>query len=695
MGCFGGRAPVQPRPEQTWDAITLKDFKSKSFWNGTAFAYLYFSVILSIAVYGVDIFTAVNLLAFDTWSSQIKPVIDRNISKWVFSICIILSVVNLIYEFIVAVRVIRRGNVAECYLDNLAVRMESLRWGKGQGWRRFLVFSALTKSKKGAEYIALFTYFSFQYQEFDCTILPSERMELMIPPAVAWFRVIFCSGPRQVINATTLYSVYNAKLNPTDLSSVESTLETFFAKLRLLYIENNMQAVILSGMLFTLVIWVFTTLFLIMAVLFHIFFLWHWIPKGDGGLQGYCERKINKRLLKIVSKKMNKAIMREEERQRKADAKALKAGTQPPVTRQATLPQFLDEGSDDKLPQMPSMTRKNTMTTLPQYQSRAPSPSIEMNSMDQKKPYPLNRNGTTTTVSSGYAGSVASARTPLVGAAAQMGRSASPTPSIPQLPPNAAYGNYPPPRPSTANSNRTGGPSVVSEWEDPYMARSASPAPTLPILPPVAGVNNYPPPARTGTSHSMRGPGPAPSVMSEWDMPGRAPSVAPSVARSYATAPSTFAGAEPMAPFPPRITSPAPSANGDPYGRPMPRAVAQLSGRPGMPGPPGRFMPEDQRSMMEGRASPAPSSIYSEAPGMAAPGARYNGPGYPPPARSNTAGPMRPGYGPVPTPQRNMTAPMPPRLPLDPYSRQGTPGGAQSAYSAYDDDVESQRGQRW
>ncbi len=55
-----------------------------------------------------------------------------------------------------------RGSVAECYLDNLAVRLESIRWGKGLGYKRFLVFAELTKSKKGAEYIALFTYFSFQ-----------------------------------------------------------------------------------------------------------------------------------------------------------------------------------------------------------------------------------------------------------------------------------------------------------------------------------------------------------------------------------------------------------------------------------------------------------------------------------------------------------------------------------------------------
>lgn len=55
-----------------------------------------------------------------------------------------------------------RGSVAECFLDSLAARLESSRMGKGQGYRRFLVFAELTKSKKGAEYVALFTYFSFQ-----------------------------------------------------------------------------------------------------------------------------------------------------------------------------------------------------------------------------------------------------------------------------------------------------------------------------------------------------------------------------------------------------------------------------------------------------------------------------------------------------------------------------------------------------
>jgi hypothetical protein len=63
--------------------------------NYFAYAYLWLSLIISTAVYAVDTFTAVNLLAFNKWSGEIKPYIPFDISKWVFSACIIASWVNL------------------------------------------------------------------------------------------------------------------------------------------------------------------------------------------------------------------------------------------------------------------------------------------------------------------------------------------------------------------------------------------------------------------------------------------------------------------------------------------------------------------------------------------------------------------------------------------------------------------------
>ncbi|KAI1211339.1 uncharacterized protein F4807DRAFT_450997 [Annulohypoxylon truncatum] len=433
MGCFG-RKQVEIRPEQKWDAISLRDFKSTSCFTPLAYGYLYFSLLISIAVYGVDTFTAINLLAFNTWSSTIEPtqLVPFDVSKWIFSICIIFSFINLGFEHLRAMRVMKRGSVAECYLDNLAVRLESVRFGEGQGWRRFLVFAELTKSKKGAEYVALFTYFSFQ----------------------AWIRVIFCSGPRQVINALTLYSVYNSDLIPTDVSSVQSTLGTFFGKLQHLADENKQQVVILSGMVFTLVIWVFSVLFLLIAALFYVFFLWHYIPRQDGGLAGYCERKVNKRLTRIVTIKVNKAIAKEERNRMKAEVKAAKkTGEKTPVGRQATLPTFMDD-SDDKLPEMPMLNRNDTMATLPAYSSRpGSSHSIELNPWDQKRPGATRQNTTTTNASS----SSFSSRAPLLPSAAGMGfdRSASPAPTLPQI----DLSDYQPPqRPGTAASNRSLGP---------------------------------------------------------------------------------------------------------------------------------------------------------------------------------------------------------------------------------------------
>lgn len=74
-----------------------------------------------------------------------------------------LSWVLLAYRWLRAIRVMRRGVVAASYLDPLAVRVQSVRMGKnGRGWRRFLLFTELTKGRKGAEYVALFSYFSFE-----------------------------------------------------------------------------------------------------------------------------------------------------------------------------------------------------------------------------------------------------------------------------------------------------------------------------------------------------------------------------------------------------------------------------------------------------------------------------------------------------------------------------------------------------
>jgi hypothetical protein len=119
--------------------------------------WIWIIVFVTIAVYAADTFTAVQLLKFGRWSSSIKPAIDFHVSKWIFAGCIMFSWAICIYEWLRALRIMRKQSVTEDYLDPLAVVLQSIRFDGG--WRRFLVFAELTKSKKKAAWVALFVYF--------------------------------------------------------------------------------------------------------------------------------------------------------------------------------------------------------------------------------------------------------------------------------------------------------------------------------------------------------------------------------------------------------------------------------------------------------------------------------------------------------------------------------------------------------
>jgi len=530
-------------------------------------------------VYVVDTFTAYQLLAFNAWSSQVAPtqLIPFDVSKWIFSICIILSFINLGFEHFRAQKIMRRGSVAESFLDNLAVRLESIRMGKGRGWKRFLVFAELTKSKKGSEIVALFTYFSFQ----------------------AWVRIIICSGPRQVVNALTLYSVYNAKLSSQG-TNFESTFSNFFEKIRVLAMEDLRQALILSGMLYTLVIWLFEFLSLLIAAMFFVFYLWHIIPRDDGGLTGFCERKVNKRLRQVVSVKINKAMAEDERKRRKAEIKAaMKNGDDRPMTMQAslpTIPHLGGGGGEDKLPVMPMLSRADTILTLDNSTRPNTPGSFEMGAIGRPAP---KRTGTmaTTATSASY-----SSRAPLLNSAAEIGmsRSESPAPSL--ATPTGYSSNIPPSRTTTISSNRSYGPAP--------------------------GLNRMPSDGSSLRGGYSTGPGLNRMVSNGSSLHG-----------GYAGSPTTYSS-EPMPSFPAPVRSPTAPVG---YSGPGPNQANGFGqGRP----PYGDYP--------SGRASPAPSNqSFGNNP------LSPRGPdGYPMRSATNPVPPRGPPQRFAP--QRNMTAPVQP-----------------------------------
>jgi len=471
MGCCGDREKgVTVTEEQKWAYITLSDFKSTSCLAPFSYAWLWILVLISCAVYAADAFTAVNLLAFDKWTSQVKPVVPFEIAKWIFAITIIISYVFLIYRWIRALRVMRMGSVTECYLEPLAAILQSMRITKtGQGWRRFLVFAELTKSKKGANYIALFVYFQF-------------KSALII---------IVAQGPRIALNAMTLYAVMQAQIIPGGDHSAKdrSNFEQFFMNIKVMVDTGNKQEIIIYfTMLFSLVIWVISALSLLAAGLAYIFFLWHYVPKADGSLTNYCRRKVETRLERIVGKKIKKAIERQNQQLKKEEERAIKKGEFDSSKSRPTLPKL--DGDDDDRSTVFSMQRSDTMnttTTLPPYSaSNAPSYRTNTNnssgrSLIQKPSLPTldERPGMPTRSETGFSSYGSNA--PMLSQAGNMGMS-SPAPPMPPLDRNG-----------TGYFGEQHNPQYAPERSFPPMSQGrASPMPPRGPMPPVdTNFNNF------------------------------------------------------------------------------------------------------------------------------------------------------------------------------------------------------------
>jgi len=384
MGCFGDREKGVPDQTQKWDYITLSDFRANSTSTYLAYGWLWFMAMVSVAVYGLDTSTAVNLLVYNKWNSAVQPALPLKYSRWLFAACIMLSWVLCFYEWQRAYRVIKRGGVADSYMDPLAVTLQSMR---SKGFHRFLVFKDLTKSKKGADYVALFTYFSFQ----------------------GAVRVICAEGPRQVVNGMTLYAVLQADLIPNS-NEAHTGIVQFFLNIQALANSSTTQMVVYVSMLFTLVIWVFSALSLITAAVLYVLFLWHYVPSKDGSLSRYCRRKVDKRLERIVEHKVKAAIEEEEREAQKAERKAERKAEQqrqkngelaPPkaayISRKPTLPVLDADDDDPGKDGPPPLTRQGTSTTVDTLPLYSGPPSQRNQSLRQPgRPFMPPRNDTVT-----------------------------------------------------------------------------------------------------------------------------------------------------------------------------------------------------------------------------------------------------------------------------------------------------------
>jgi len=146
----------------------------------------------------------------------------------------------------------------------------------------------------------------------------------------------------------------------------------FFVNMQILANHNKQQAAILLGMLYTLVVWVFSAISLAIAFLMYILFLWHHIPSQDGSLSRFCRRKIEKRLRQIVQERVNKALAKDMAARVKEDTNATSGvSNAADYKRQPTLPVLTDDAST-----ISPISRAPTRPDLNPFESRPSTPDI-------------------------------------------------------------------------------------------------------------------------------------------------------------------------------------------------------------------------------------------------------------------------------------------------------------------------------
>ena len=287
-----------------------------------------------------------------------------------------------------------------------------------------------------------------------------------------------------------------------------SPVAQFFVNVRILADSNTQQAVVLFSMLFTLVIWFISAINLLVAIALYLLFLFHHIPSADGGLSGYCRRKINGRVTKIVKGKVDKALRKENALRARQEAEQ---GQNP--KRQPTLPN-IGAMHDDKVLML---SRQTTQTTLPEYSSRPQTAASSADSLSRQPTLPdLELGGTrpmpptrSITQASGTSFTSYDSDAPLMGNAAAMGYEA---PTWVQSPDTIGPRNFSRPPPirsmtNTSQASRTYSPGPRSRPGTAQGEQTPRGAYQMePITRTGTGLSSGPP-----NSFGKRNPGPRPS----------------------------------------------------------------------------------------------------------------------------------------------------------------------------------------
>jgi len=272
--CFrGGTWKREVVPDHKFDFVDTREFTDNSAGMRFKYLWLYVIILKDFLVYVSDIFTAVTMLSTESWSNAIfnscPPDQDNGcvyipfkIGKWLFFGCIIFSFLLLAYEGHKAKKIIASRDISYAFTNVMANHYYSLR-----SYDHFCFFDHISNSTKRMDDFAFFVFFTFK----------------------SWKRLLLADGPRQTINALTLYAFYLSKKD----DGAWYDISKYFA-------GNDLVTTALTiSTAFTVLVFAGSLLLLIVAGVCYIPLLCH----IQGNLKEYCCHKVDKRITEIIKRR--------------------------------------------------------------------------------------------------------------------------------------------------------------------------------------------------------------------------------------------------------------------------------------------------------------------------------------------------------------------------------------------------------
>lgn len=278
----GPRWKREKVPDHKFDFIDTREYTNNSCDMRSKYMWLYIIVLKDFLVYVLDIFTAITMLTSKQWSNQIFNdcpktkncvAVPFDVGRWLFVGCIIFGFLLLAYEAHKSKKIVASRDISYAFTNVMANNYYSLR-----SYDHFCFFDHIRESSEGRNFFAFFVFFTFK----------------------SWKRVLLADGPRQGINALTLYAVYQSKKNNRgDWYDVTK------------YFRGNtiIASALTLSTLFTVLIFAGSLALLILAALLYTPVLCH----IRGNLKEYCCHKVDKRIAEIIKRRNKLRQQRAEE----------------------------------------------------------------------------------------------------------------------------------------------------------------------------------------------------------------------------------------------------------------------------------------------------------------------------------------------------------------------------------------------